>query len=41
VKPQMFLLREIYEAQEKRFQAIVEEIVEVEEYLEVSFFFRC
>jgi hypothetical protein len=37
VKPENVLLMEMYEAQEKRFQAIVEEIVELEEYLEVRF----
>jgi hypothetical protein len=39
VKPENRMLMEIYEAQEKRFQAIVEEIIEVQEFSEVRVFF--
>jgi hypothetical protein len=38
-KPDNHFLKEIYDVQEKRLQAIVEEIVEIEEYSEVIFFF--
>jgi hypothetical protein len=38
-KPKNRLLRDMYVAQEKRIQAIVDEIVEIEEYSEVFFFF--